>query len=85
MAVIQFLEHLLHDGLAEKCRLGTDSEFLAIQSYGSHFTVIKMDDLSVSAHKSLFLLLEVFRIYSRDVFLLFSLHFFNELRPVGGL
>ena len=62
MVVVQFLEDLFHDGFAEEDRFRTNPEFVAIQMYGGHLAVIKIDDLTMAAHQCLLLLLEIFRI-----------------------
>lgn len=84
MIVIKLREHLLHYGLPEKSRLGTYPELVTILPYGSHLTVIQIDDLSVATHQRLLLLLQVFRIDSRLILLLFS-HFRNGLLANCGV
>ena len=76
MIVIKLREHLLHYGLSEKSRLGTHPELVTILPYGSHLAVIQIDDLSVATHQRLLLLLQVFRVDSCLILLLFS-HFRN--------
>ena len=50
-------------GLPEHRRLGSHLEAAAIFVDGRHLLVIEEDNLPVPAHKSLFLLLQIFRIY----------------------
>ena len=84
MIVIKLREHLLHYGLPEKSRLGTHPELVTILPYGSHLAVIQIDDLSVATHQRLLLLLQVFRIDSSLILLLFS-HFRNGLLANCGV
>lgn len=73
MIVIQFRKNLLHDSLAEKDSLGPDAELLAIIAYGSHLTVIQIDDLPMTPYQGLLLLLKIFRVNARNIiFLPFS-------------
>lgn len=79
MTVIQLRQHLLHYGLTEKYSLGPYTEPVAILPDGSHLTIIQIDDLPVSAHKSLLLLLEIFRVYALCAVLLLFGHFFRQI------
>ena len=63
MIIVKFRQDLLHYSFAEKHSLRTDTELVTILLNGSHLTIIQIDDLPVPAHKSLFLLLQIFRIY----------------------
>ena len=76
MIVIKLREHLLHYGLPEKSCLCTYPELVTILTNGSHLAVIQIDDLSVATHQRLLLLLQVFRVDSCLILLLFS-HFRN--------
>ena len=69
MAVIQFLQHLFHNGLTEEHRLCAHTELLAVLIDRFHLLVIQIDDLPVTAHKSSLLLLEIFGIYALGYFL----------------
>ena len=62
MIIIKFRKNLFHDSLSEQDSLGTDTEPFTIRLYGSHFTVIQIDDLPVATHQRLLLLLEIFRV-----------------------
>ena len=69
MIVIQFLQHLFHDGLAEEYCLCADTKFLAVLIDSFHLLVIQIDDLPVAAHQRRLLLLEIFGIDSPGYFL----------------
>ena len=69
MIVVQLLQHLFHDGLAEKDCLGIDPELLAILIYRFHFLVIQINDLPVTAYQRRFLFLEIFGIDALGYFL----------------
>lgn len=62
MVIIQLRQDLLHDSLTVQDRLGTYPELLAIAVDRRQFTVIQIDDLSMSTHQSLLLLLQIFRV-----------------------
>lgn len=70
MIVFKLRKHLLHYGLAEKHGLGPYPELVTILTYGSHLTVIQINDLSVPTDKRCFLLFKIFRIYPRNLFFL---------------
>ena len=70
MIILKLGQDLLHYGLTEKNGLGTYPELLAILSDGSHLAVIQIDDLPMATHKRCLLLLKIFRIDARYVFLL---------------
>ncbi len=75
MVIVKFRQNLFHYGFTEEHGLRTHTEFVAILSYGSHLAVIQIDDLPVPAHKSLLLLLHIFRINSRPDCFPFLSHF----------
>ena len=64
MIIFKFRQHLLHYGLAEENSLSPYPEFVAILTYCSHLTVIQINDLPVTTNQSLFLLLQIVRIYT---------------------
>lgn len=57
MIIIQFLQDLLHDRLAEKDCLCTDAELFAVLIDGCHLAVVQVDNLTVTAYEGSFLLL----------------------------
>ena len=69
MAIIQFLQHLFHNGLTEEHRLCAHTELLAVLIDSFHLLVIQIDDLPVAAHQRRLLLLEIFGIDSPGYFL----------------
>ena len=84
MIVIQFLQYLLHYSFPEQHRLSSYAELIAILPDCRQLTVVQIDDLSVATHQRLLLLLQVFRIDSRLILLLFS-HFRNGLLANCGV
>ena len=64
MIIFKFRQHLFHYGLAEKNRLRPYPELVAILTYCSHLAVIQINDLPVTTNQSLFLLLQIVRIYT---------------------
>ena len=71
MIVIQFLEYLFHYSLSEQHCLRTHTDLVTVLLYGSHLTVIQIDDLSVPAYQLLLLFLEVLGIHTlHGIFLL---------------
>ena len=69
MAIIQFLQHLFHNGLTEEHRLCAHTELLTILAYSCHLIIIQIDNLPMTAHKSCFLLFQIFGIYALGYFL----------------
>ena len=69
MIVIQFLQHLFHDGLAEEHCLCAHTELLAVLIDSFHLLVIQIDDLPVAAHQRRLLFLEILGIYALGYFL----------------
>ena len=65
MIIVKFRQDLLHYSFAEKHSLRTDTELVTVLAYGCHLAVIQIDDLPVTPHKRLLLLLEVLRINAR--------------------
>lgn len=70
MIVFKFGENLFHDSLSEQNRFCPNPEFVTILIYGSHLTVIQIDNLPMPAHERSLLLLEIFRINTGNLFLL---------------
>ena len=62
MRVVQLFQHLLHDSFPEENCLRTDTKLVAILSDCSHLTIIQIDNLSMTTHKSRLLLLKIFRV-----------------------
>ena len=77
MIVIQLLQHLFHDSLAEEHGLCAHSELLTILIDRFHFLVIQIDDLPMTTHKRRLLLLEIFGINALG-YILFSGHGGND-------
>ncbi len=75
MIVIKFRQYLLHYGLSKENRLGVDTKLVTVLLNGSHLTVIQVDDLPVLPHKSLLLLLYVFRINTRPAYFFLPCHY----------
>ena len=69
MIVVQLLQHLFHDGLAEEYSLCADTKLLAVLIDSFHLLVIQIDDLPVAAHQRRLLLLEIFGIDTLGYFL----------------
>lgn len=70
MIIIKFRQYLLHYGFPEKNGLRTYPELIAIPLYCRQFTIIQIDNLPMATYKRRFLLLQIFRIDARYVFLL---------------
>ena len=69
MAIIQFLQHLFHNGLTEEHRLCAHTELLAVLIDRFHLLVIQINDLPVAAHQRRLLFLEILGIYALGYFL----------------
>ena len=69
MIVVQLLQHLFHDGLAEEHRLCADTKLLAVLIDRFHLLVIQINDLPVAAHQRRLLFLEILGIYAPGYFL----------------
>ena len=69
MAVIQLLQHLFHDGLAEEHCLCADTKLFTVLIDSFHLLVIQIDDLPVAAHQRRLLFLEILGIYALGYFL----------------
>ena len=70
MIVFKFGENLFHYSLSEQNSFCPNPEFVTILIYGSHLTVIQIDNLPMPAYERSLLLLEIFRINTGNLFLL---------------
>ena len=69
MIFFQGGKDLFHDGFTHEGGAGVDAEAGAVLFNGGKLAVIEIEDMAVLAKEHLFLLLKVFRIYSRYLLL----------------
>ena len=69
MVLIQFLQNLFHYGATEERTLCAYTELLTILAYSRHLIIIQIDNLPMTAHKSCFLLFQIFGIDTPVYFL----------------
>lgn len=72
MILVEFLQKSGHDGRTVKGSLGVDIEPPAVFRDYRHFTVIQIDDLTMSPAEGVLLLFQIFRI--DGYFVLFPSH-----------
>ena len=69
MIVVQFLQDLFHYGTTEERTLCAYTKLLTILAYSCHLIIIQIDNLPMTAHKSCFLLFQIFGIDTPVYFL----------------